>query len=130
MALVCCFAGIDDDKVGMLRDVLHAAGEPALATIAHLKVSELGRLAPGLLVCDVDDLLVDPMELVRRLRFVLPSCVIVVYTQSMDLPWAMALHLAGAQCVLSKQSTRSELAGGVHDALRSGCFTDPRFATA
>jgi hypothetical protein len=40
----------------------------------------------------------------------------------------MACHLAGANCLLAKKSTKAVLAAGLSEAMTSGCFTDPRFA--
>src|SRR5579872_4395838 len=101
MTRICCLAGVDTAIVPMFCRVLEAAGEPPLATLGRLEVSELGKLAPALLVCDVDGIEVDAIELLRQIRFVLPECVIAVYTGVMERTW---------------------------DALRNGCYTDPRFA--
>lgn len=114
--------------VPMFSAVFKAAGVPALATVARLNVTELGLLAPGLIVCDIDDIDVDPLELLRRIRFVLPLCVIAVFTGATGQAWGMSCHLAGANCLLSKGTTEHQLALGLRVALRSGCFTDPSFA--
>jgi len=128
MARVCCLAGVDPNDVPLLGAALKSAGEPGLAIVAPLGVAELRKLAPGLLVADVDRLAVDQLELLRQIRFVLPDCVIVVYTAVAKLSWARACHLAGATCVLSKESPQSQIASGLRHAMRSGCYTDPRFA--
>ena len=128
MARTCCLAGIDPAMVPLLSDVLKAAGELPLATLAQLDVSELRRLGPDLLVCDVDGIAVDPLELLRQVRFVLPDCLIAVYTGVMKRTWGVSCHFAGANCLLSKDSSLRQLASGVRGALRSGCYTDPRFA--
>jgi DNA-binding NarL/FixJ family response regulator len=112
----------------MFSAVFKAAGVPPLATLARLDVAELGRLVPSLLVCDIDKVDVDPLELLRRIRFVLPDCMIAVYTGVKERTWGLACHLAGANCLLSKDSSEQELAGGVRDALQTGCYTDPHFA--
>lgn len=130
MVYVCCLAGIDRTMVPMFRTVLRAAGVPTMATIAGLDVTELGRLAPDLLVCDIDDSAVDALELLRQIRFVLPDCLIAVYTGIMKRTWGLACHLAGVNCMLSKDADEAGLADGVRDALYSGCYTDPRFAAA
>jgi hypothetical protein len=49
MARTCYLAGIDANIVPIFGAVFKSAGEPAPAALAHLDVSELGRLAPGLL---------------------------------------------------------------------------------
>jgi DNA-binding NarL/FixJ family response regulator len=112
----------------MFSAVFKTAGVPALATIAKLDVRELGRVRPDLLVCDVDDSLVDKLELLRRIRFVLPECVIAVYTGVSEQAWVRSCHLAGANCLLSKASDERHLARALRSALATGCYTDPRFA--
>ncbi len=112
----------------MFSTVLRIAGTPALVSVARLDVTELGKLAPNLLVCDIDELEVDPLEFLRRIRFVLPDCTIAVYTGNMKRTWGVACHLAGANCLLSKDSDARHLSAGFRSALRNGCYTDPRFA--
>lgn len=128
MVRTCCFAGIQESEVSTLSAVLRAVGMPGLATVSQLDVAELGRAVPDLLVCDVDAIDIDPLELLRRIRFVLPHCVIAVYTDKSTSAWSLACHLAGANCLLSKDSDEHHLARGVRVALQSGCYTDPRFA--
>ena len=110
------------------RAAFKAAGIPARASLARLDVTELGKLAPSLLVCDVDECTVDPLELLRQIRFVLPESMIAVYTGDVDRSWGLACHLAGANCLLSKESDEPSLTMGLRGALESGCYTDPRFA--
>jgi DNA-binding NarL/FixJ family response regulator len=130
MALISCLAGLGPEKVAMFIAVLKRAGVPIGPSVASLNVVELARLAPELLVCDVDELVVDRLEMLRQLRFVLPACIIIVYTVDGARTWAISCHLAGANGVLSKASTRTQLVAGVRSARRNGCFTDPRFAAA
>lgn len=114
----------------MFIAVLKRAGLPLSPSVASLNVTELGNLAPDVLVADLDGLMIDPLERLRQLRFVLPGCVIIVYTANAARSWGVAYHLAGANGVLSKASTESELTLGVRSALRHGCFTDPRLTAA
>ncbi len=129
MARNSCLAGIAADDVEMLRLVLRNSGTSALAGVAALKVSEIGKCAPDLIVCDVDAIDVDPLELLRRLRFVLPDCMIAVYTGVTTREWARDCHLAGANCLLSKKSTATQLTAGLSGAIVTGCFTDPLLAS-
>jgi DNA-binding NarL/FixJ family response regulator len=117
-----------DGAVPMFSDVFKAAGEPILAILARLNVVELGKLMPDVLVCDIDELAVDPLELLRQIRFVLPDCLIVVYSGIIDRAWGRSCHLAGANCLLAKTSDERSLSNGLRGALSSGCYTDPRFA--
>jgi DNA-binding NarL/FixJ family response regulator len=128
MARTCCLAGIDPTMESTFRAAFKAAGIPARASLARLDVTELGKLAPSLLVCDVDECTVDPLELLRQIRFVLPESMIAVYTGDVDRSWGLACHLAGANCLLSKESDEPSLTMGLRGALESGCYTDPRFA--
>jgi DNA-binding NarL/FixJ family response regulator len=128
MARNCCLAAIEPGDVPLLSAALKGAGERALATVAHLNVHELRKLKPEILVVDIDQLQTDTLEIVRQLRFVLPDCTLVVYTESKKLEWGRECHLAGANGVLSKHSNESQLASGLFHAIKSGCFTDPRIA--
>jgi DNA-binding NarL/FixJ family response regulator len=128
MARICCLAGIDSAKIPMFSAVLKGAGESPLATLTHLNAADLGKLAPNVLVCDVDGIETDSLELLRQIRFVLPDCMIAVYTGDMDRAWGFSCHLAGVNCLLSKDSDEQQLSQGLRGAIRSGCYTDPRFA--
>jgi len=70
----------------------------------------------------------DPLELLRQVRFVLSVSLILVYMDCPNGSWNVDYHAAGANGLLSKQSSITELAVGLRSALRSGCFTDPRCA--
>ena len=129
MARITCLANIPNANVPSLLLALERAEAPALSVIEKLDVRTIGRLSPMLLVCDLDDAGDDGLELLRRLRFVLPETAIAVYTRMLASSWARDFHLAGANGVLSQASTERELAAGVRATMNDGCFTDPRFAT-
>jgi DNA-binding NarL/FixJ family response regulator len=128
MARVCCLAAVDPGDIELLGRALKGAGESSNSIVAALDVAALSRLAPDVLVADIDRLEVDPLEALRQLRFVLPECVIVVYTAGVAASWGRACHLAGATCVLSKESSEPQLTAGLRRSFQTGCFTDPRFA--
>lgn len=128
MARVCCLAAVEPKDVPLLVAALEGAGEVGLTVVANVDVVALGKLAPDVLVADIDRQEVDALELLRQLRFVLPACVIVVYTGAVRSAWGRDCHLAGASCVLSKESREALLASGLRRAIQTGCFTDPRFA--
>jgi DNA-binding NarL/FixJ family response regulator len=127
---VSCLARIEPRAVDLLTESLAAVAHPLPVILARLGVTEVGLLAPTVLVVDIDDLEVDPLETLRMLRFVLPGCLIVVYTNVLKETWALACHTAGANCLLSKASDAGQLAVGLRGSLRSGCFTDPSFRAA
>ena len=127
MVHTTCLAGLDPIDVPIFNGALRIAGVVERPDFSRLDVRDIGRIRPDLLVCDLDGFSVDRFELLRRLRFVLPDCLIAVYTRDMHRTWSLACHLAGANCMLSKESNEADLAFGMRDALDSGCFTDPRF---
>jgi DNA-binding NarL/FixJ family response regulator len=127
---VSCLARIEPGAIKLLTDSLAAVAHPLPIVLSGLGVTEVGLLAPRVLVVDVDDLAVDPLEMLRMLRFVLPGCIIAVYTNVLEEAWARACHTAGANCLLSKTSDATQVAFGLRGSLRSGCFTDPSFRAA
>ncbi len=128
MAFMCCLAGISANDVETLEGVVQNLDIPTFPGIAALNVAKLGKLAPKLIVCDVDLLEVDGLEFLRQLRFVLPQCILAVFTRTPEQSWALSCHLAGASCVLSGASSPAELLAGLREALQLGCYTDPRFS--
>jgi CheY-like chemotaxis protein len=128
MARICCLAAVNPKDIPLLGAALKSAAKPSVTIVARLDVAALGRLAPDILVADIDKLEVDPLEMLRQLRFVLPDCLIVVYTAVVESSWGRACHLAGASCMLSKESHESQLMNGLLRAIHTGCFTDPSFA--
>jgi hypothetical protein len=127
---VSCLARIEPAGVELLTASLASIAYVLPVVLARIAVTELGLLAPNILVADLDVLDVDPLEDLRMLRFVLPNCMIAVYTGVLDEKWAAACHMAGANCLLSKLSDAAQLADGLSSALRTGCFTDPGFEVA
>jgi DNA-binding NarL/FixJ family response regulator len=125
-----CLAGNRLASLPLLTASLATLGFAFPVVTDAINVRELGRSALDLLVVDLDDLDTDPIELLRMTRFVLPTCIIAVYSGPRPLTWARSCHLAGASCILSKSSGESEITGGLRQALASGCFTDPRFLPA
>jgi DNA-binding NarL/FixJ family response regulator len=128
MARMSCLAALDPGDIPLIDSALKGAGESAVSKVSGLNVAELRKLAPDVLVADIDRVGTDPLELLRQIRFVLPDCVMIVYTAVSNPTWARACHLAGANGLLSKASDESQLTNGLRQTIRRGCFTDPRFA--
>src|SRR5580700_5457012 len=101
MARVCCLAAVSAEHVQVLGAALEGAGEPATTIVTHLEVAALKRNDPD---------------------------VIVVYTANMQPSWGRDCHLAGASCLLSKESHQLQLQSGLRQAMKSGCFTDVHFS--
>jgi len=130
MARTTVLADIDPEKVPLFRLVVKRAKAPPLIVTARVDVVGLRAVSPDLLICDLDALETDPLEMLRQLRFVLPRCVIVMYTLNAKRSWGLSCHTAGANGVLSKDSSETELAAGLKLAMSDGCFTDPRLRAA
>ena len=111
-----CLAGIDDAIVPMFGRAFKDAGDIGPPSPARLNVTELGRLAPDVLVCDVDEIATDQLEFLRQLRFVLSDCLIAIYTNNLARRWVRACHSAGVNCVLAKGSDARRLSEGLNVA--------------
>jgi DNA-binding NarL/FixJ family response regulator len=130
MARTTALADIDPEKVPLLRLVVKRAKAPTLIVTSRVDVVGLRTVSPDVLICDLDALETDPLEMLRQLRFVLPRCIIVIYTSNAKRSWGLSCHTAGASGVLSKDSSETELAAGLKLAMADGCFTDPRLRAA
>jgi DNA-binding NarL/FixJ family response regulator len=128
MPRICVLAGIDGAALPILAAALKGAGEKSRPIETELDVRAIGHLRPDVLIGDVDGIDIDPLELLRQIRFVLPSCIIAVYSNDHHRKWGAACHMAGVNALLSKSSTAAELTAGLEGAMESGCYTDPRFA--
>ena len=113
--------------IPLLTAALQKAGFGPPAIAEQINVTKLGLASPQIVVLDIDDLEIDSFELLRMIRFVLPLCLIAVYGGKLQQTWAVACHLAGANCVLSKSSNEAQIVAGLRQGLASGCFTDPSF---
>jgi hypothetical protein len=125
-----CLAGNRAAFIPLLITSLASVGFTYPVITERISVSGIGRAAPELLVLDIDDVDTSPLEILRMTRFVLPTCLIAVFSGTLLQSWARSCHIAGGNCILSKSSDESEIVDGLRQALTSGCFTDPGFAVA
>jgi DNA-binding NarL/FixJ family response regulator len=123
-----CLARVGSDGVRLFGVAIENIGLGVPVVVPQIKTTELAQLKPDLLVVDLDLLEVDPLEALRMIRFVLPTCVIAVYTDVLTDDWALRCHSAGANCLLSKSVDSKRLALGLRWGQRTGCFTDPDFS--
>jgi DNA-binding NarL/FixJ family response regulator len=123
----CCLIGVEPIEVTRLTAALADAVSGVKISVAFLDIGVLSALAPEFVLVDIDSASSDPIEALRQLRFVLPNCIMFVYTRSEDAAIVRACHSAGANCLLSKRSSEHELTAGMRHAIWSGCFTDPHF---
>jgi DNA-binding NarL/FixJ family response regulator len=120
-------AGNQATRIPLLTASLLSSGFTSPVVAEQINVTELGLASPQIVVLDIDNVSIDPLELLRMIRFVLPACIIAVYSGTLEKDWALACHLAGANCVLSKSSDETQISAGLRQVRTSGCFTDPHF---
>jgi DNA-binding NarL/FixJ family response regulator len=88
---------------------------------------DVERVRPDVLLIDVDFLSEDAISALRVLRDAAPDCTICAYTGTLDEQWVAACVRAGANCVLSKLATPSEIIHCILRALRLGSYVDDHF---
>jgi len=120
----------DEESTHSLTEVLLGAGYDHPQHSHDLAVAKLRTYAPNVLVVDFDHFKSDKLESIRQLRFVLPECSIIVVSSNLKITWAKQCHMAGANGVLSTQSSARHMVGGLGFAVKSGCYTDPAFNVA
>jgi DNA-binding NarL/FixJ family response regulator len=125
-----CLAGNRPSCIPLLTASLAELGFMHPVVIPSITVTEIGRAAPHLLILDLDELEADPIDMLRMTRFVLPNATIAVYSLTLRQSWARSCHIAGANCLLSKETDEREIIAGLRSALAIGCFTDPGFEAA
>jgi DNA-binding NarL/FixJ family response regulator len=123
-----CLVTTDQQHKETLSAALRVLSSDKPLVAERLDITELGLIAPDLvIVVDVLPLPYDLIEAIRMTRFVVPRCLIAVYTATLSSAWSHACHLAGANCMLATTSDRDELTRGLRRALTTGCFTAPAF---
>jgi DNA-binding NarL/FixJ family response regulator len=127
MVRACCLVAIRPEDVPRLTVAINAAFEEVKTTVAQPDIALLNALAPDIIAVDIDQLEIDPIEMLRQLRFVCPDSTIVAFTGSTDASLVRGCHNAGANCLLSKDSNGTQLSAGLRRGMRSGCYTDPHF---
>lgn len=130
MASHCCLLDTAPEDILQLTAAIGAAAVSIEITIALFDLVMLHALGPKMILIDVDLMKIEPLEAVRQLRFVLPNVILVVYAKTLHESHLRGFHNAGANAIISKSSSESEIAAGLRRTMASGCFTDPRFEAA
>jgi DNA-binding NarL/FixJ family response regulator len=110
-----------------LTQILSEAGFSVVATLETMSLDEIGRHEPTVVFIDIDFIDVDPIAALRRLRALVPNATLCAYTGNPETGWAATCSRAGANCVISKSATPTEIIEGICCALRVGAFVDSRF---
>jgi DNA-binding NarL/FixJ family response regulator len=112
--------------VPTLEEVFADVGLSLLAVSSDVDLHQLLEAQPDVVFVDADYVSEEPLRLVNLLRTLVPNGIICVYTSERSAQWAKACHLAGATAVFSKNARRSEIIGGMRDALGRRTYTDVR----
>jgi DNA-binding NarL/FixJ family response regulator len=110
-----------------LSQILIDAGFVIGFSREFLERADVEDVQPDVILIDVDFLSADAIGTLRELRELAPDATICSYTGTLDEPWAASCVRAGANCVISKLATPSELVHGILRALRVGSYVDERF---
>jgi len=125
----CAILSRDEAVADLFSKVLLGAGYDYPQCSEDVRVAKLRTYAPRVLMIDVDHIRSDKLESIRQLRFVLPECAIAVVSSNLQGGWAKQCHMAGANGVLSSGSSAQRMIAGLQSAIRTGCYTDPVFAS-
>lgn len=104
----------------------------ARAHLRILRVNEtidfgyLRKRAPDVVFVDPDYLALEATRTVRVIRRCAPESLICLYTSCMASEWSRACFTAGANAIVTKYASDSEIVAGVRVALRVGTYADPR----
>jgi len=109
-----------------LTQLLSGVGFNVVASLESVSLDVIGRNEPDVVFVDLDFVEVEPITAIRQLHGVVPSATICAYTGRTDEGWAAACSGAGANCVISKSATPSEIISGIQHALDVGAFVDDR----
>lgn len=102
---------------------------------AHLRVLRLSEnidfiylrnRSPDVVFLDPDHLTADATQAIRDIRRCVPDALICLYTSHVESEWARACFTAGANAILTKYASDSELIAGMRVTLRIGVYADPR----
>ena len=129
MSQLTCLVALRFDDLPILNTALDLVGVPQSVSM-ELNPTAIKSLAPEVVVLDIDDLNIDPFETLRRLRFVLPDCMMIVYTNVLSSEWCRGCRLAGVSGIRSERSDVGAVEFGIRPTIQNGCFTDPRIDLA
>ncbi|HLI96642.1 MAG TPA: hypothetical protein VKT72_11230 [Candidatus Baltobacteraceae bacterium] len=125
----CAILSSDEAVANLFSKVLVGAGYDYPQCSKDVRVTKLRTYAPRVLMIDVDHIPSNKLESIRQLRFVLPECAIAVVSSNLQSSWAKQCHMAGANGVFSSGSSTQHMIAGLQSAIRTGCYTDPVFAS-
>ncbi|HEY8298360.1 MAG TPA: response regulator [Candidatus Baltobacteraceae bacterium] len=113
--------------VPYLTSILSSADLDVMRVTEYVDYSYMHRTAPDVVFADIDFFRNDAPSTIRKMRRQSPQSLICVYTSQMAASWAKLCHVAGANAVLTKLSTDSELLVAVRSTLAVGAYTDGRY---
>lgn len=110
-----------------LASTLAAANLQVSYTSPDIELGYLVKAAPDVVFIDSDFLTADVLVAIRSVRQCAPQSIICIYSSKIDTDWARDCHIAGANGIFTKFSSREELLAGLSRTLSVGAFTDRRY---
>lgn len=104
--------------VPYLVATLRRTGLDVVRAAPHIRSRNLTRLAPDVLLVGIDDVRA-PLTVIRRLRRLLPTARIVLYTHCADRAWAALARAMGADAVVGPTDDEQ----GLVSACTASCAT-------
>jgi DNA-binding NarL/FixJ family response regulator len=120
--------GVIRDGLGRLISALDGVALVGTAADGAAAVSECARLAPDVVLMDLDMPVLDGIEATRRIAAAQPGVAVVVLTAFSDRPRIMGALEAGACGYLLKDVDAEEVGAGIRAAARGAAPLDPRAA--
>lgn len=112
--------------IAYLTDVLARADMDVVRIATAFDLGDIERTQPSAVFLDTDFLDGEPVAAVEMVHGALPAAPIFAYVGDTTRGFVEQLTAAGASCILSKNSSPTEVVQGIRDALASGRFIDPR----
>lgn len=112
--------------VDHLRRVLAEVDMEVVGVSPHVDAKAIAAVDPELVFLDADFGTDDLRSAVAAVRKVARNAIICVVTQRRRKALGASCLRAGASCVLSKESTDTEVVEALRFALAGGAYADPR----
>lgn len=109
-----------------LVKTLRRAGLQILRLNERIDYEYVRKRAPQVIFWDPDYESAATADSVRKLRRCSPQSTICLYTSHVETEWARSCFTAGANAVLTKYASDTEIVAGIRVALRIGTYADYR----
>jgi len=91
-------------------------------------LQKAGELRPHIVLMDITMPEMDGLEATRRLKALLPECLVLALTVHEDKQYLMEMLAAGASGYITKQAAADELIAGIHAVAAGNVYLQPALA--